>query len=218
VTSGSNGRSSFSPTRIRLFATAVVLVDVVACTGWYEQNVELHALVGLIGVLLLSGGANPDLQLNFQPQSGWGYWLRIGCLWGIGILFLCLLGAIVCMWNGWEIPIPKSPPSLQYFVFMCISAPVSEEIIYRALFVIAFRPSLGDWGTVITGGFLFAAIHQMNGNPGIDNQVAGFLLIWAFLKSRSLLVPLAMHSGGNFFAFLVHSAAWYWTVLQGPSQ
>jgi membrane protease YdiL (CAAX protease family) len=48
---------------------------------------------------------------------------------------------------------------------------------------------------------LFGLIHVLGGNPGPDNLIAGFFLQWAYMKSGTVLVPLAMHSSGNLIAF-----------------
>lgn len=34
--------------------------------------------------------------------------------------------------------------------------------------------------------------------------------MWAFLRSGTILVPLAMHSAGNLMALLAQVANWYW--------
>jgi uncharacterized protein len=83
---------------------------------------------------------------------------------------------------------------------MCISAPVHEELVYRVLLTVALLPLLGFYGTVIAGGIIFAMIHVLGGNPGADNVIAGFFLQWAYMRSGTLLVPLAMHASGNAIA------------------
>jgi membrane protease YdiL (CAAX protease family) len=50
----------------------------------------------------------------------------------------------------------------------------------------------------------------LGGIASPENQIAGFLLAWAFLKIGTILVPLAMHSAGNLIALASHVAAWYW--------
>jgi len=91
----------------------------------------------------------------------------------------------------------------------CVDAPFYEELIFRSLLFVAVLPTIGGRCAVILSGVLFAAIHVLRGNPGPDNQIAGFMLAWAFLKSRTILVPIAMHSAGNFFAVGFHAACFY---------
>ena len=47
--------------------------------------------------------------------------------------------------------------------------------------------------------------------PGPDNLIAGFFLAWAFLKSGSIIVPLALHALGNLCALVSWVGMWwYW--------
>ena len=107
---------------------------------------------------------------------------------------------------GIPLPIPRIAPSRNQFVFMTVYAPLLEEVTYRALLALAILPVLGERGTILVGGAIFAMMHVKHGNPGVDNQIAGFMLMWAYLRSGTLLVPLAMHAAGNCIAFLVQSA------------
>jgi uncharacterized protein len=54
------------------------------------------------------------------------------------------------------------------------------------------------------------ALHVLYGNAGPNNLVAGFFLAWSYLKSEAFLIPVALHSLGNFFVLLVQVAAWCW--------
>jgi len=94
--------------------------------------------------------------------------------------------------------------------WMCFYAPLVEEIVFRSLLTAAVYPLIGQRGAIVVSGVVFAMIHVIGGNPGPDNQVAGFLLEWAFLRSGTILVPMAMHAAGNLIAFGIHIASWYW--------
>jgi membrane protease YdiL (CAAX protease family) len=85
-----------------------------------------------------------------------------------------------------------------------------EEVVYRALLTAAVFPLAGQRGTIVVSGIVFASIHLIGGNPGPDNQIAGFLLEWAFLRSGTILVPVALHAAGNLIALGLHVAAWRW--------
>jgi membrane protease YdiL (CAAX protease family) len=136
----------------------------------------------------------------------------------MGILFGLVIGAVaiavVPILYFWGITPLLPQVSTQhlpgYFLFVCIYAPLVEEVIYRSLLAAAIEPTFGSTGTIIAGGVIFAAAHVVNGNPGPDNQIAGFLLMWAFLRSGTILVPLAMHAAGNMVAVMVHVAAGVW--------
>ncbi|MFG0334681.1 MAG: CPBP family intramembrane glutamic endopeptidase [Maioricimonas sp. JB049] len=167
------------------------------------------ALAGLLGVLFLSEGNMPELGLRPAPVQGWWYWLKIAGLFAAFIGGLCLLGAAALLLLKRPIPLPRYPPEADWLITMVVYAPVVEEVVYRVLLTAALLPVLGFRGTIVASGVLFAAIHITACRPGPDNLVAGFLLQWAYLKSRSVTVPLAMHAGGNFIAWSAHIAAWH---------
>ncbi|MEW4531473.1 type II CAAX endopeptidase family protein [Maioricimonas sp. JC845] len=167
------------------------------------------ALAGLLGVLSLSEGDMPELGLRPGPLQGWWYWLKIAGLFAAFIAGLCLLGAATCLLLERPIPLPRYPPEVDWFITMVVYAPVVEEVVYRVLLTAALLPVLGYRGTIVASGVVFAAIHIAACRPGPDNLLAGFLLEWAYLKSRSVTVPLAMHAGGNLIAWSAHVAAWY---------
>lgn len=97
---------------------------------------------------------------------------------------------------------------------LCVLAPIVEELIYRAVLVPAILPILGPWGAIAASGIAFAGLHQAYGNPGPDNQVAGFILAWAYLRSGAIWVPVALHSLGNACALIDHVglAEGWWRV------
>jgi membrane protease YdiL (CAAX protease family) len=92
---------------------------------------------------------------------------------------------------------------------MCILAPAVEEGIYRVGLCCGTVGLLRPGGAIAASGLLFGALHVLYGNPGPDNLVAGFFLAWAFLKSGSILVPLALHAAGNLCVLASWIALWY---------
>lgn len=93
---------------------------------------------------------------------------------------------------------------------MCIVAPVIEETIFRLGLCVPFAVWLGPWKTIVVSGLVFAAVHVVGGNASPENLVGGFFLAWAYLKSDSIVVPVALHSLGNLFALAAQVGAWYW--------
>ena len=77
------------------------------------------------------------------------------------------------------------------------------------MLTIAVLQTLGERMTILLSGFVFAVVHILWGNPGPDNQIAGFLLQWAYLRSGTILVPIALHAAGNAVAASLHVASWY---------
>ena len=194
---------------VRSIAFAIVILSLIETRYWMGISYALLALVGVVSILSLDQGSSVALGFSPRPIQGWGYWFRLALWFAMLIGLVAIASWIVWKANGWKVPIYQTSPSIETFVFMCIDAPVSEEILFRSLLTLAILPTLGEWGTILAGGFLFSLLHVLHGNPGPDNQIAGFMLGWAYIKSKTILVPLAMHAGGNLMALGFQVAAWY---------
>ena len=192
----------------RVLAAVVVFLDARLVPDWsrsvgYFFDLQALAPTAVIASLLLSNGNAAAHGLLPRPHQGWRPWVLFALFAAAVIFVLCVIGAVTYWIMGWSIPIPKR--DLRFWAedlnFMCVIAPIHEELVYRVLFTVAVLPLLGFYGTVIAGGVLFGLIHVLGGNPGPDNLIAGFFLQWAYMKSGTVLVPLAMHSSGNLIAF-----------------
>ena len=64
-------------------------------------------------------------------------------------------------------------------------------------------------GAILVSGLIFGLIHVLGGNASPENHIAGFMLAWAFLRSGTILVPIATHSAGNLLALSGQVAGWY---------
>jgi membrane protease YdiL (CAAX protease family) len=179
---------------------------------WFLEFTEpLLALAGLAAVLCIHDGDTSLLGLRSAPIQGWRHWIRIALWFGAAIALLLFVCSSIWILSGWPIPLPPRPTNLVMKLFwMCFYAPLVEEIVFRSLLTAAVYPLIGQRGAIVVSGVVFAMIHVIGGNPGPDNQVAGFLLEWAFLRSGTILVPMAMHAAGNLIAFGIHIASWYW--------
>lgn len=200
----------------QVIAGVVVLVAVATSGRPVPTDISLLwavlALGGVVAVQTLSNGAPAELGFRRDPIPGWAYWIRMTGWFALIILVAGLLAAGVFVVAGWKIPFVRLHPSLLWLAFfqMCVFAPLVEEVIFRSLLTAAARPSFGDSATIVISGVLFGLIHVLRGNPGPDNLVAGFLLQWAFLRSGTILVPIAIHSAGNLVALGSHVANWHW--------
>jgi membrane protease YdiL (CAAX protease family) len=192
-------------------AFLIVALDVLGAYGLLSFARPILPVAGLMAVLCINDGRMPALGLRSRPTQGWWHWCLVALAFGLVISVLVVICAGLWWALGRPIPIPRTDPAhvLYSFYWMCVYAPVSEEILYRSLLTVSVAPVFGRTATILISGALFALIHVLQVNPGPDNLVAGFLLAWAFLKSETILVPIAMHSAGNLIALLVHMTAWY---------
>jgi membrane protease YdiL (CAAX protease family) len=216
---------SLKPGGISTWITAVVALVVVACDLVVCANRQLTAwwLVGLATAVVVTNAAvalqcGDRLSFGFRltPIQGWAYWTKITLI--LGAILFCVLGASTAVAFG-ILRMHVSPPRFivdqsqigPLFVWMCIYAPLTEEAIYRVAICPPAVAWFGPKTAIAVSGVAFAAAHVLGGNPGPDNQIAGFLLAWAYLKSGSLAVPVALHFLGNLVAFGLQIFFFFWT-------
>lgn len=208
-----------SPARLATaVAVAVVAVGVDFALVWWDHYLESVEVRGALAVAALAAQvrlANGDLTsvgLRLTPAQGWWYWGRASLLIGLVVLVCLAAGWGAMALSGWPLPVPATPPSDMFpaFLHMCVFAPVHEETIYRLALCLPLAVLLRPWGAVAVSGMLFGALHWLYGNPSPENQLGGFLLAWAYLKSESIAVPVVLHGLGNLCALAAQVVVWYW--------
>ena len=169
------------------------------------------ALIAFAIFVYLTDGDLQSLGIRLRPKQGWKPWIWIStkllCI--VAICVVAGLGAWHLMGN--ELKAPNIDPAYftHYFLHACVKAPILEETIYRVVVCLPLVSMIGCWKTIGISGILFASLHFVYGNPGPANLVGGFLLAWAYLKSETILLPLLLHSVGNFLALCCQLAALY---------
>ena len=203
--------SAWRSAATRTIALAVVASSALESYLWLGTLQAAVALAGLVMVLLINDGHLPVLGLRLVPVQGWRYWIGMTIWFGLGIAVLLAIFVAVWWMLEWTIPLRRTEPRYMWrtMLLMCVYAPFVEEVVFRGLLTVAVLPTFGRWGTILISGTVFALLHIAGGNPGPDNQVAGFLLAWAFLRSETILVPIVMHAAGNLIALGIQIAAWY---------
>lgn len=91
---------------------------------------------------------------------------------------------------------------LSTFLFIVIVAPVTEELIFRAILLRGFVPRYGPSRAVAYAAALFALTHIFPIRlPGMF--VVGFLLGWLFLRTGSIWPGVLAHVANNAIAFVL---------------
>ncbi len=206
--------------RIRLwlaFIAMLIILDgdfllIYEVAPGYSLYRSLLACVGTIVMLGLCGWDFKSLGFVLKPAKGYLYWVKAGFVIGVLVLGFSLLIFALSHVIGHPIPIPKMNPARakSFFFIACVQAPLVEELLYRLVLCVPFVVLAGSWFTIIVSGCIFAALHFVYGNTGPDNFIAGFFLAWAYLKSRSIIIPILFHSIGNAFVILINLGFWYW--------
>ncbi|HVW00323.1 MAG TPA: CPBP family intramembrane glutamic endopeptidase [Planctomycetaceae bacterium] len=171
------------------------------------------ALIGLIAVVLARNGSVEDLGLGCTPRQGWWHWCLFSLRVGIATGVVIALYATALWMTGSPLPSVTIRPSdlASQALLMLVYAPVIEELVYRSLLCFALQPVAGTKVIILISGTVFAAMHWVYGNPSPENQLGGFLLAYAYLRSGTIAVPIAMHSAGNAVALIGQLAHWQLT-------
>lgn len=209
----------WSDSRPRTAATAVVAALVVAADFWLVNRGDYSYVgprgalppVALASYLILARGDLAPVGLRIRPLPDLAFWIRATLLVGVALAAVAVATFAAVGMLGWELPIVARSPDLFWseFVRMCLLAPAVEEGIYRIGFCCGAVALLRPGGAIAANGLIFGALHVLYGNPGPDNLVAGFFLAWAFFKSGSILVPLALHALGNFCVLSAWIGMWW---------
>jgi len=98
-----------------------------------------------------------------------------------------------------------------------VHAPLWEEALFRFLLCGALLGRVPPSVNIAFNGALFALAHIVYGGIGPDSLVGGFMFAWGFLRSGTILVPLAMHFLGNLaLVLIVEGAAFHWLACATP--
>jgi membrane protease YdiL (CAAX protease family) len=199
-------------------ALAVVSCDLVLCgsrqftTSWRFAL----AIAAVAPSALLAARRRDPASFGFRlsPLQSWAYWARVTIYLG-ALLLIVLLAAAAIAIGVLHLSVPRGyighPSQIgQLFIWMCVYAPLSEEAVYRLAICPAAIAWFGPKTAIAVSGVAFALAHVLGGNASPENQIAGFLLAWSFLRSGSIAVPIALHFLGNLCAFSWHVILFYW--------
>ena len=196
-------------------ALGTVATDIVVVTQNVYGSVRLAlALIAFAAVVFLTDGDLQSVGLRSSPKQGWRPWIRTSFRIGLFVALCIALGLGIWTLTGRQIPVYAVSPSniVSSFLHMCFVAPVLEETIYRVIVCVSLVNVFGCWKTIAVNGVLFGMLHVVYGNPSPENLVGGFFLAWVYLKSETILLPVILHSLGNFIALLCQVATWHFLV------
>jgi membrane protease YdiL (CAAX protease family) len=103
-------------------------------------------------------------------------------------------------------------------VFVCVIAPIAEEVFFRGFFFGALRRwriviggrNLGTWAAAVVTGALFGLVHAGSASSQylIPLGFLGFVLCLVRWRTRSLYPCMALHSFNNSLALGVNELHW----------
>ena len=85
------------------------------------------------------------------------------------------------------------------FLLACVATPIAEELFFRSFLLAGLNKRLGVVLGVVISAFIFAAIHTPGVGTGIIIPlfIMGIALSIIYLKTRSVLVSIVIHSMHN---------------------
>jgi membrane protease YdiL (CAAX protease family) len=191
-----------------LTLVALQFQNAVFARPWAYLQGGTHLIVALGSILVmwrLAGRDFDTLGLRMRVEPSWRFWAGAAVLIAI-VVGVAAAGYVLATgkYEHLALHAPNADTWLVRIPDACIYAPVFEELVYRVALCSALVPWIGRWPTVIASGAIFGLVHITYGVGGPDNFIAGYFFAWAYLRSGSVSVPIAMHAAGNLIAVLLH--------------
>lgn len=192
-----------------LVAPSVLRVNSVSFAGAL-RNALLVSLV-LFASLALFEGKTPAQAVGLSLRSAPGGLAR-GFLVGAallaavtGTLFLCGAYRVVGLGAG------ASARALGHAALVFFFVAVFEEVLFRGIFFRLLEQGLGTWVALVLSALFFGFIHFFNPGATTRSAVAialegGGLLAAAYVATRSLWLPIGLHTAWNLFEGPVYGA------------
>src|SRR5574341_453330 len=213
--------------RTVIFVAAFLVVDklfevvasvIASAIGGTRSGFSGDTSVFLIGALVLFGSATlagwgcaaiveelPFRSLGCWPHRGWLTNLALGS--AIGAASLLLAAGFAAVTRGMRFSFNPSPATtigqtvlVSLVVFVIAGA--AEEALFRGYPLQTFARAKLAWVGVLVTSVPFAAAHLLNPNVSrgftfINTAVAGVWFAVAYLRTRSLWLPLGLHWSWN---------------------
>ncbi len=168
----------------RAVSLVVVLVATWLCTRLRRERLSS---VGLV------------LDRRWARELGWGSAVGMGQILVAAFLVWVLGGVRLGLDPA------RSLPALASGLLLFLVVAVHEETLFRGFLFQRLRDGIGVWPTQVALAALFALAHW--GNPGmeggtklwatLDIGIGALVLGLAYLRTRSLALPIGMHLGWN---------------------
>lgn len=173
-------------------------------------------------------------DVGFGVKQQWFKHFFSGTFFGMAMLFATV--ALVYLVGGvtFELDPQRSLQVLSYGFYLFLLGSLVEELLHRGFIFQRLINGIGIWGAQLLIASLFALGHW--GNPGmhgltqifssIDLFLASLIFGLAYIKTRSLALPIGLHLGwnwsqGNILGFGVsghEQAGWFEPVFHDMPQ
>lgn len=201
-------------------------------TEWLEPAAFIFILFSTWACTLLR--KEPLSSVGFQLDRRWIKEIFIGTLLGTGLI-LAATGMIWAIGGvRFELDAARSLSALSYGFYVFLFVALFEEALFRGFIFQRLLDGAGVWVAQITLALLFAFGHW--DNPGmegatkfwasLDLALGAVLLGLAYIRTRSLALPVGIHLGWNWaqgylLGFGVSGtdhSGWFQPVFQDKAQ
>lgn len=140
-------------------------------------------------------------KITELSTKGMGRSLVIGLLLGVVLQSLTIL--VIYLNGGFTVVSVNSFLFLVPAFIMAFSSAIFEEIIIRGVLFRIIEEKLGSYLALLISALIFGALHLANPNSSLITALglaiqAGLLLAVAFIYTRNLWFPIAIHFAWNF--------------------
>jgi membrane protease YdiL (CAAX protease family) len=209
-----------------------VLKDLGVSKLWLEPAPFLLTLLATWACTRLRG--EPLSSVGYRLDQRWFREIGWGTLLGVGTA-LVVVGLIWAIGGvRFELAPARSVGSLLTGLYVFLFVALMEENLYRGFIFQRMLDGIGIWPAQIAMASLFALFHW--GNPGmqggteivatLDLFLGALMLGLAYLRTRSLALPIGLHLGwnwthGSVLGFNVSGhgqAGWLQPIHQGQAE
>ncbi len=146
-------------------------------------------------------GQLADFGLAWEPASAREFLIGIACGAG-GSVLIMIVALLAGMARFAAVPTaPRAWMGIPLLAIVLLFGSVGEELIFHGYAFQHLVRHLGEFATVLPVGILFGLMHMGNQNVtflAVVNTIAwGVLLGCAYLRTRTLWLPIGMHYGWN---------------------
>jgi membrane protease YdiL (CAAX protease family) len=159
---------------------------------------------------------NTNAEVSVAPRC----WRKLGVIFGLW----CVGQELLVAWSVWRRPVeylehtrswiePFTVFGDMHFGWLAVAvlaAAAAEEIVYRALLLTALEGYSSQQRALFLHAVVFELVHAFVYGYGISGVwfVGGYILGYAFQRTRSLAVPTLLHAAHN---FLLYVLVWYFS-------
>lgn len=170
----------------------------------YRWTIALHVGAGLVPLVIWMLAGRPLETLGLSVPGGVGFGLAVGA------------AALVTAFFAWQSRmvgrspeaqdllrrqigrlekfLPHTARELSLFSYVCVTAGIFEELLYRGFLIWYAAQLMPVWSAIVVTSAAFGMAHFYQGIGGVvKTGAAGLVLAGLYVLSGSLWVPMVLH-------------------------